>query len=487
MPRPENDLPKTPAPVVNKPTTPAPTQAAYRPGDAPPSASNYYGAKTQTVTVDGKTYTAINPGTGKPPAATTVGMESPSSGLAITGTERNMAEEADALRLGYTKEYIASRGGINSQGYWNDTPLNGQLTAAEQKSVTLADGTIDTAAMWNILNTKQGGAMGSWNGGNPTGGAAGTTSSAVSPLGTSGKAILIAKLQQLQIPEKIINSSVSFIEALMKDGISQDEAVDLYYNNKDFTTKNGTKLASPFYAEFTFLREFAPKTGSAPTPLELMQFKLGVQNLVSQYKRSPLFSGDDSLKKYIGNNIDLVTLYRRFTEAAIKETEANPLYVQALQKMGYISGSEGIGDFYLDNEIGQKQFELNKQTGAFAQQALAQASRGVKFDAARITQLAAPFAGAGTAAQAGAEGYETIGLQLNPLTKLEGIYNRNNPLSGTSIQTQLEEEQFRGTASELRKRRIEQEQLAFQGQSGTIAASRLTGGSLGTTASLNQI
>jgi hypothetical protein len=479
MPRPENDLPKTPAPATK--STSAPTQSAYRPGDAPPSASNYYGAKTQTVTVDGKTYNTVNPGTGKPPAATTVGMESPSSGLTITGTERNMTQEKEALRLGYTKEYLASRGGINSQGYFNDTPLNAQLTAAEQKSVTLADGTIDTGAMWNILNTKQGGAMGSY------GGTSASTTSAVSPLGTSGKAILIAKLQQLQIPEKIINSSVSFIEALVKDGISQDEAVDLYYNNKDFTTKDGTKLASPFYAEFTFLREFAPKTGNAPTPLELMQFKLGVQNLVSQYKRSPLFAGDDSLKKYIGNNIDLVTLDRRFTEAAIKETEANPLYVQALQKMGYISGSEGLGDFYLDNEIGQKQFELNKQTGAFAQQALAQASRGVKFDAARITQLAAPFAGAGTAAQAGAEGYETIGLQLNPLTKLEGIYNRNNPLSGTSIQTQLEEEQFRGTASELRKRRIEQEQLAFQGQSGTIAASRLTGGSLGTTASLNQI
>ncbi len=298
-------------------------------------------------------------------------------------------------------------------------------------------------------------------------------------LGTSGKDILRAKLQQLQIPDSILESSIAFVEALVNDGISQEEAVDIYYNNKSFTTKGGTSMNSPFYAEFTFLREFAPKTGRAPTPLELMQFKLGVKNLVAQYKRSPLFATDESLAKYVSNDVDLVALDRRFTEASIKSTEANPLYVQALQRMGYISDSEGVADFYLDNEIGQKQFELNKQTGVFAQQALAAASKGVKFDSARITQLAAPFAAAGTAQQVGAEGYATIGEQLNPLTKLEGIYNRQ-ALDQTAltpeIQRQLEEEQFRGTASELRKRRTEQERLAFQGQAGTTTSSFKTAG-----------
>ena len=293
-------------------------------------------------------------------------------------------------------------------------------------------------------------------------------------LGTTGKDILRAKLQQLQVPTTIIEPSISFVEALINDGVEMDDAVDIYYNNKTFTTKSGTALNSPFYAEFTFLREFAPKTGTAPTPLELMQFKLGVKNLVSQYKRSPLFATDESLKKYVSNDVDLVALDRRFTEASIKSTEANPLYVQALQRMGYISDSEGIADFYLDNEIGQKQFELNKQTGVFAQQALAAADKGVRFDSARITQLAAPFAAAGTAQQVAAEGYATIGEQLNPLTKLEGIYNRQAPDQTAltpEIQRQLEEEQFRGTASELRKRRTEQERLAFQGQAGTTTSS----------------
>jgi hypothetical protein len=115
----------------------------------------YYGAPSETVVIDGKTYTGINVGKGKPPSATEIGMISPSSGLAITGTERNMAKEREAMNIGYTKEYIASRGGINSQGYFNDTPLSGQLTAAEQRQVTKPDGSVDTAAMARILQEKQ--------------------------------------------------------------------------------------------------------------------------------------------------------------------------------------------------------------------------------------------------------------------------------------------------------------------------------------------
>jgi uncharacterized protein YoaH (UPF0181 family) len=116
----------------------------------------YFGAQRKDVTVNGVTYKdAIDIGSAKPPAATQVGMVSPISGLTITGTERNMAKEREAMDIGYTKEYIASRGGINSQGYFNDTPISGQLTASEQRQVTKPDGTVDTAAMARILQDKQ--------------------------------------------------------------------------------------------------------------------------------------------------------------------------------------------------------------------------------------------------------------------------------------------------------------------------------------------
>ena len=116
----------------------------------------FFGAQRKDVTVNGVTYKdAIDIGSAKPPAATEVGMVSPISGLTITGTERNMAKERQAMDIGYTKEYIASRGGINSQGYFNDTPISGQLTAEEQRKVTKPDGSVDTAAMARILQEKQ--------------------------------------------------------------------------------------------------------------------------------------------------------------------------------------------------------------------------------------------------------------------------------------------------------------------------------------------
>lgn len=76
-------------------------------------------------------------------------------GVGITGTERSVAKEIEAYKIGYSPEYIASRGGINSQGYFNDVPLSGQLTAAEQKRVTLPNGTVNTAEMAKILQQKQ--------------------------------------------------------------------------------------------------------------------------------------------------------------------------------------------------------------------------------------------------------------------------------------------------------------------------------------------
>jgi hypothetical protein len=123
---------------------------------APVANDPFFGATRKDVTVNGVTYKgAIDIGTAKPPAATKVGMVSPISGLTITGTERNAAKEVEAMKIGYTKEYIASRGGINAMGYFNDTPVSGQLNAEEYKSVTKADGTINTAAMAQILQDKK--------------------------------------------------------------------------------------------------------------------------------------------------------------------------------------------------------------------------------------------------------------------------------------------------------------------------------------------
>jgi hypothetical protein len=76
-------------------------------------------------------------------------------GVGITGTQRDIAKEMEAAKLGYSSQYIASRGGLNSQGYFNDVALSGQLTSAEQNAVTLPNGTVNTQAMADILQKKQ--------------------------------------------------------------------------------------------------------------------------------------------------------------------------------------------------------------------------------------------------------------------------------------------------------------------------------------------
>ncbi len=104
---------------------------------------------------DGRVVRALDVGSTKPPAAGGVGSFSPATGLEITGTERSMFREREAQKIGYTPEYIAARGGINEQGYFNDTPIYGQLTAEERKSLTLPDGTIDSNRALALLNQKE--------------------------------------------------------------------------------------------------------------------------------------------------------------------------------------------------------------------------------------------------------------------------------------------------------------------------------------------
>jgi hypothetical protein len=308
---------------------------------------------------------------------------------------------------------------------------------------------------------------------------------------TSSRELIRQKLTELGFPNNIIESSISFVQSLVDDGdFSNDangftQAVDVLYNFKDFTTRKGTKLTSPFYAEFTSLGEGL--VGDArQTPKYLMNFALGVKDLVAKTGFSNTFASQDSLKKYVQNGVRVTDLDERFAAATLKTAEADPNNIKTLQALGYITGAQDLKDFYADPTIGQQELEKRRTNVAFGKQALKRADSGITFNKTRIEQLAAGAGSETNAETMAAQGYQTISQQLNPLTKLEGVYGRragdyvgkSDTAIRSDIQTMLEEEQFRGTESELRKRRIEQEQLAFQAKSGNIAAGRLTGGSL---------
>lgn len=69
-------------------------------------------------------------------------------------TAIDAAKTAEAISI-VGAEQVARRGGVNAQGYFNDVPAYQQLTANERKSVTLANGHIDSMGMLAILNRKE--------------------------------------------------------------------------------------------------------------------------------------------------------------------------------------------------------------------------------------------------------------------------------------------------------------------------------------------
>jgi hypothetical protein len=322
-----------------------------------------------------------------------------------------------------------------------------------------------------------------------------TVTGTVTAAPTSSRQIIRQKLVDLGFPANIIEGSISFVQALVDDGDYPNtaqgflDATEVLYNFKDFTTRKGTKLTSPFYSEFTSLGEGLVGE-QRKSPKYLMEFSLAVKDLVAKTGFSTKFASQDSLKKYVQNGVRVTDLDERFAAATLKTAEANPNDVKALQAMGYINGAQDLKDFYADPEIGQDELNRRRTNVAFAKQAIKRADSGIAFNKTRIEQLAAGTGNELDAEATAAQGYETIGQQLNPLTFYEGIYGntgKSDVALRSELQTQLEEEQFRGTASELRKRRKQQAELAFQAKPGTIGASRMSGGSLGTTSTIGSV
>ena len=320
-----------------------------------------------------------------------------------------------------------------------------------------------------------------------------TTTGTVTNAPTSSRQIIRQKLVDLGFPANIIEGSISFVQALIDDGDYPNtpqgfaDAAEVLYNFKDFTTRKGNKLVSPFYTEFTSLGEGLVGE-QRKSPKYLMEFSLAAKDLVTRYGFSSQFASQDSIKKYVQNGVRITDLDERFTAATLKTAEADPNNVKTLRAMGYINDAQDLKDFYADPTIGQKEFEIRKANVAFGKQALKRADSGIAFNKTRIEQLAAGFGDEASAEIAAAKGYETISQQLAPLVKLEGIYGTDQSiLTAAELQNQLENEQFRGTASELRKRRKQQEELSFERRSGTIGASRMSGGSLGTTSTIGSV
>ena len=314
-----------------------------------------------------------------------------------------------------------------------------------------------------------------------------TTDTNVTP--TTNIDVLKATLRSLGFTSAILDSSTSFLNSLIKEGLDYDNAVEIFLNTKEYTLKNGTKVSSPFYTEYGYLNEglVTPKSAS-----ELFNFVEGTKEVVDKYKLSSKYLSSDSLKLYVKNGITVTNIAQRAAMAELRALEADPFQTDALIKQGYIGSAADLKDFFLDPKIGQEQLELNKQTGVFTAEALRRAKSGVITDAtqlAKFKQLTATLAAKGYSegqiANYAAEGFQNIAQDINPLTSLTQIYEKaggtvaSNAALASNIQSDLLAQEFQGMASERRKRLSAQNAAAFQGSSGTGSTSLRTAGTSG--------
>jgi hypothetical protein len=348
-----------------------------------------------------------------------------------------------------------------------------------------------TAENFDAANNAGGFNNGSGNNGNGNGNGNGFDSSGnpiitdttVKP--TTNIDIVKAALRGLGFTSAIIDSSTSFLNSLIKEGLDLDNATEVFLNSKEYTLKNGSKIASPFYTEYGYLNEglIVPKSAN-----ELFNTVEGMKGVVDKYKLSSKYLSQDNLKLYFKNDITVTDMANRAAMAELRAIEADPFQVDALIKQGYISSAADLKDFYLDPKVGQQQLELNRQTGVFTAEALRRAKSGISSSGLaldRYKQITATLVAQGyneaEITKMASTGFENIAQDLNPTVALAQIYEKaggtgeSNALLQSNIQSQLEAEQFGGTASERRKRLAGQNIAAFEGSSGLYSRYGVSG------------
>jgi len=285
----------------------------------------------------------------------------------------------------------------------------------------------------------------------------GTLTSTTNPLGSSTNiTVLKSLLKGMGFNSSIIDSSTSFLMSLLSEGLDYDNAVSIFLDSKDYTLKSNVKITSPFYEQYGYLNEGMTNAKSAS---ELYNFVEGSKGIIEKYGLSNKFLSQDSLKKYVKNNVTAKDLDERANAARLKAINADPLYVQSLKMLGYLGSNADLTDFYLDPAIGKEKLETNRSTGAFTAEALRRANAGIKTDREdmmRFEKLTAGLQAKGLTeaeiSQTASTGFQNIANTLQPEVALSNIFEGANAANAQTIQTELEAEEFLGLDSARRKK-----------------------------------
>ena len=288
-----------------------------------------------------------------------------------------------------------------------------------------------------------------------------------SPIATN-LSVLKAMLRTLGFGNALIDSSADFLNKLLKDGLTYENAVDIFLESKEYTFKNGNKTQSPFYTAYGFFNEGLTRPKSAA---ELYSSVEGYKATKDKYQLNEKYISNDSIKKYLKNNVSVDELDERANAARLRSINADPVYTDALMKLGFIKTATDLTDFFLNPEIGKEALEQNRGTAAFSAEAIRRAQQGVEFSKARFQSLSAGLIGQGMTeagiTETAEKGFANIASDLKPLQGLSNVYGSQiQKPKFKSVQEELEQEEFKGLLSQRRKETTELEKRSFQGSSG---------------------
>ena len=300
-------------------------------------------------------------------------------------------------------------------------------------------------------------------------------------LGTTNIQVLKSMLIATGLPASLVEGSTTFLQSLLKDGLTESAAVDIYLNNKEFTTKSGSVLTSPFYSTYGFYNE---KSSTKYSASDLFNTVEGYKTTQTKYNLNEKFVSQDYIQKYLNNKISVAKLDENANKARLAAINADQAATLALQKLGYIGASTDLTDFYMDPNIGMEVMQQRFNTAALSTEVVRRASTGIAFDKANLEKLGADLTAKGyNEAQAGyqaAQNYNTIGQQLMPEVGLSNIYEGSKAANAATIQSELEQEQFNTLESARRKKLIELETRSFQASSGMFTGKTAAGSNYST-------
>jgi len=286
-------------------------------------------------------------------------------------------------------------------------------------------------------------------------------------LGTTNIQVLKSMLIATGLSSALVEASTTFLQSLLKDGLSEEAAVDIYLNSKEFTTKTGTVLTSPFYSAYGFYNEALTAKLSAG---DLFNTVEGYKSTQTKYAISDKFASQEYIQKYLKNKISVATLDSNANKARLAAINADPLVVSNLQQLGYIGVNADLTDFYLDPNVGMEKMQQNFNTAALSYEAVRRSNTGITFNKANFEKLGAELTAQGyTEEQAkyrAGEVYNTIGQELRPTVSVSNIYEGTAAGTASTIQSELEQQEFNKIESLRVKKLKELETRTFQAEVG---------------------